>query len=211
MGDATRPFERVNLEAPTGPLPTGPDARPADAPRPRRRRPTIPHPGVPITRPAPFVTGAPAAPDADTREFVRQRFSAALQTGGFGSAPAGPLIFKLEAPAPLPTETGSMPTPAELGPLTQEMELGGVDGLPELSIEAPARAGVYRLPEHRQAAPDAPTAPPARPGGAATAQAPSARAPGPTAPGPPPAAPTRPAPTRPAAPSASRGPTAARR
>ncbi len=189
LDEPTRPFARVDLEAPTGPLPTAPDTRPMDATPTRRRRLTIPHPGVPITRPTPFVTGAPAAPDADTREFVRQRFHAALQTGGFGSAPAGPLTFKLEAPAPLPTETGSMPTPAELGPLTQELAAGAEGGLPELSIEAPARAGVYRLLEHRktpaEAAPDAPTAPPARPAGAASAGAssPGARSPDAHSPG----------------------------
>jgi TM2 domain-containing membrane protein YozV len=82
----------------------------------------------------------------------------ALDTGSIGSVQAGPKIFQLSAPPVGPTETGNLPVPARLEPLSDASMRIDVSGTPlskppDASAE-PARPGVYQLPSRRRGAPE---------------------------------------------------------
>jgi TM2 domain-containing membrane protein YozV len=98
-----------------------------------------------------------------------------LDTGSIGSVQAGPKIFQLPAPPVGPTETGNLPVPARLEPLSDTSMRIDVSGTPlaqaaqasELAADAP-RPGVYQLPSRRRGAPEPsvlaePPAPPPAP------------------------------------------------
>ncbi len=58
---------------------------------------------------------------ATTAKFSRKIADPLHATSDMGSVSAGPLIFKLEAPPPQPTETGSVPRAVRLGDVTGEV------------------------------------------------------------------------------------------
>jgi hypothetical protein len=77
-----------------------------------------------------------------------------LDTGSIGSVQAGPKIFQLAAPAVGPTDTGNLPMPARLDPVSDQSMRLNVAGTPlappePFPTDAP-RPGVYKLPGHRQ-------------------------------------------------------------
>ncbi len=103
-----------------------------------------------------------AGMDADTTEFAAFRKGAdgRFETGDMGSVQGGPLVFKLEAPTPAPTETGTVPKQvvlADLGgeppatvrmqegpPQTVEMPSGALPVFSDDEIQV-GGAGMYRL------------------------------------------------------------------
>ncbi len=105
--------------------------------------------------------GAYSAPktEATTAKFDRAAEDPMRQTGDMGSVQGGPLIFKLEAPPPQVTETGSVPRQVRLGDVTGEVprvppesrsELRPSGALPIFDLEAemhPPRPDVFRLGE----------------------------------------------------------------
>lgn len=111
------------------------------------------------TRPQGMVgpTSAGAHTGATTARFERDAEDPLRHTGDMGSVQLGPLIFKLEAPPPQPTETGSVPTPIRLGDMTGEVPRVPPDSraerrpsgvLPVFDLDEelkPIRADVYRL------------------------------------------------------------------
>lgn len=78
-----------------------------------------------------------------------------LDTGSIGSVQAGPKIFQLSAPPVGPTDTGNLPMPARVDPVSDQSMRLNVAGTPlappapEFPTDAP-RPGVYKLPGHRQ-------------------------------------------------------------
>lgn len=132
-------------DAATGSLsePTRKYQRPAVAAR------TTPQPGIPRD-----VVAAEADTLADTPTRELHRESEALQTGNLGSVQGGPLIFQLDAPPALPTETGSVPTPVQLLPTGQIPRVEAPREAPDARFApAPARPGVYKLPAGRTTLP----------------------------------------------------------
>ena len=116
--------------------------------------------GVPhaddATRPQGVYSSGPAT-QATTAKFQRPEQGSIHQTGDMGSVAGGPLIFRLEAPQPQVTATGSVPRQVRLGDVTGEVPRipaesrteGRPSGaLPIFDLDAeirPPRPDVYRL------------------------------------------------------------------